>query len=213
MGPFQGGGDVAAGESCPIDRAPSLASVEPGQLAGFKRNLEQMIATREDLAPGESGWDPYEEGVVSANAAWTDMEPGQAGVLATGPQPGGFEMRWWTRGREDLVADVLLFDDEDAAAEYLELATDPECRTHVAWHKTSLPPAGHNLQWSNPYSYAQQDVFLRRGRRVYRVSVVQPAVGSTVSDATRAAGFLLVNTVACGLPAAGCGTTQPAKTA
>ena len=86
--PFQGGGDVAAGESCPIGRAPSLASVEPDQLAGFQRDLERMIATRADLAPGGSGWDPYEEGVVSANAAWTDMEPGQAGVPAAGPQPG-----------------------------------------------------------------------------------------------------------------------------
>ncbi len=208
LGPFQGGGNVAAGESCPIDRAPSLAAVEPDRLAGFRQDLEQMIAAREDLAPSAGGRHPYEEGVVSAGVAWTDMEPGKAGVPATGPQPGGFEMRWWTRGRQDLVGDVLLFDDDDAAAEYLELATDPECRRHVSWHKTTLPPGGRNLQWSNPERYAQQDVFLRRGRRVYRVSVVQPAVGSTVPDSTRSAGFLLVDEVACGLPAAACGPEQ-----
>lgn len=199
-----GGGAAAEGRDCPVDRTPSLAEAGPDQLAGFKRDLERMIAARESLVPREKGLAPYEQGVVTGDAAWTDMEPGHRGVPGSGPQPGGFEMRWWTVGRDDLVGDAFLFEDEDAAAEYLELATDPECRSHISWHKAAFPPGGRNLQWSNPYSYSQQDVFLQRGRRVYRVSVVQPGVGSKVPDSIRAAGFLLVDELACGLPGIGC---------
>jgi hypothetical protein len=209
MDPFSSGGGSAEAEICPLDRAPALASVEPGQLAGFKRDLERMIAAREDLRSDERGWDVYEEGIVTADVARTDMEPGEAGVPTSGPRPGGFEMRWLMRGRAVLAGDVLLFEDGDAAAEYLELATDPECRPHVSWHKAAFPAGGHNLQWSNPDGYAQQDVFLRRGRRVYRVSVVQAGAGSTVPDATRAAGFLLADEVACGLPGVACPGKPP----
>lgn len=73
----------------------------------------------------------------------------------------------------------------------------------------SLPPGARYLEWSNPFDVAQQDVFLRRGSRVYRVSVVQPGVGSKVSSAQREAGFRLVSEIACGLPDSGCAPPPP----
>jgi hypothetical protein len=148
----------------------------------------------------------YEQGVVTTDAVWTDMEPGTGGVPTSGSSPAGFEMRWWAweRGWNDVVADVFLFQDASAAAEYLELAGSTECREKTMRERASLPPGGRYLEWANPFEYAQQDVFLRRGSRVYRVSVVQPGVGSTVSKAKRLAGFHLVSEVACGLPGAGC---------
>lgn len=209
MDPFQGNGGVAVGGSCPVDEAPALAEVDPARLAGFKADLEGMIALCEALVPEEKGLTPYEQGVVSSGAAWTDMEPGNAGVPASGPQPGGFEMRWWTVGRDDLVADVFLFEDASQAEEYLDLAAGTACRSKSSRRRARFPPGGRNLEWSNPYAYAQQDVFFQRGPRVYRVSVVQPGVGSTVSATDRLAGFYLVGALACGLPGARCAQEEP----
>lgn len=210
---FQGGGAGAAARSCPIDEAPVLAAVGPARLAGFKRDLEGMIAGREARFPEEKGLTPYEQGVIIAAAAWTDMEPGNGGVPSSGQQPGGFEMRWWTVGRDDVVGDVFLFENAADAKEYLALATSPKCRSKASQRAALFPPGAHNLEWSNPFSYAQQDVYLKRGPRVYRVSVVQPAVHATVGAAMRLQGFHLVNELACDLPGAGCGSSEPANLA
>lgn len=202
---FSGGGAGATGQNCPIDEAPVLAAVSPARLAGFERDLEGMIASREARFPEEKGLTPYEQGVVSESAAWTDMEPGDGGVPASGEQPGGFEMRWWTVGRDDVVGDIFLFKNAADAKQYLELAVSPKCRPKASQRPALFPPDARNLEWSNPFSYAQQDVYLQRGPRVYRVSVVQPGVHSTVGAAMRLQGFHLVNELACDLPGAGCG--------
>jgi hypothetical protein len=205
---FQSGGAGAVGQSCPSGDAPKLATVAPARLAGFKRDLEGMIAGREARFPGEKGLTPYEQGVVSESAAWTDAEPGNGGVPASGRQPGGFEMRWWTVGRDDVVADIFLFGTAADAKQYLDLAASPECRSKASLRAAPSPPGAQNLEWSNPFAYAQQDVYLQRGPRVYRVSVVQPAVHATVGAAMRLQGFHLVNELACDLPGAGCGSGE-----
>jgi hypothetical protein len=206
---FSGGGAGAAARSCPIDEAPVLAAVGPARLAGFQRDLEGMIASREARFPEEKGLNPYEQGVITEAAAWTDMEPGNAGVPSSGRHPGGFEMRWWTVGRDDVVADIFLFEHAAAAKQYVDLAASPDCRSKASQRQALFPPQAYNLEWSNPYSYAQQDVYLQRGPRVYRVSVVQPGVRATVGAATRLTGFHLVNELACELPGAGCDREQP----
>jgi hypothetical protein len=210
---FSGGGAGAAARSCPIDEAPVLAAAGPARLAGFQRDLEGMIASREARFPEEKGLTPYEQGVITEAAAWTDMEPGNAGVPPSGQQPGGFEMRWWTVGRDDVVGDVFLFKNAAGAKQYLELAISPKCRSKASQRAALLPPGAHNLEWSNPFSYAQQDVYLQRGPRVYRVSVVQPGVHATVGAAMRLQGFHLVDELACELPGAGCGSGQPSSLA
>lgn len=212
-GPFRGGGDVALGQGCPVEAVPPLAAADPAELAGFKADLERMIAVRETLVPSERRLVPYEEGVVDAAAAWSDAEPGTAGVPTSGSQPAGFEMRWWTVGQDDVVADVFLFEGDEQAGEFLDLATSTECRSNASRRRATLPLGGRNLEWSNPYDYAQQDVFLRRGSRVYRVSVVQPAVGARVSAPIRLVGFSLVGELACGFPGVGCAPEPSAPAA
>lgn len=203
---FSGGGAAATARRCPIDEAPVPASVGPARLAGLERDLEGMIAGREARFPEEKGLTPYEQGVITEAAAWTDMEPGDAGVPTSGRHRGGFEMRWWTVGRDDVVGDIFLFKTDADAKAYLELAISPECRSKASRRDARFPPGAYNLEWSNPFSYAQQDVYLQRGPRVYRVSVVQPGVRSTVGAAMRLQGFHLVNELACELPGAGCGS-------
>lgn len=207
VGVFDGGG-AAAARVCPINEAPQVASVSPGRIAGLQRELERMIGVREALLPQERGLVPYEQGTIGSEAAWTDEEPGNGGVPAHGSQLGGFEMRWWTAGRDDLVGDVFLFESESQAQKYFDLATSTECRAKSVSQPASVPAGARNLEWSNPFSYAQQDVYLRRGRRVYRVSVVQPGVGSDVPVPVGLYGFRLAGEVACGLLAAGCDQTQ-----
>lgn len=202
---FSGGGAGAVGRSCPSSDAPTLAAVGPARLAGLERDLEGMIASREASFPEEKGLTPYEQGVITEAAAWSDMEPGNAGVPTSGAQPAGFEMRWWTVGRDDVVGDIYLFKNAADAKAYLELAVSTECRSKASQRPAVFPPGAHNLEWSNPFSYAQQDVYLQRGPRVYRVSVVQPGVHATVGAAMRLQGFHLVNELACDLPGAGCG--------
>jgi hypothetical protein len=201
---FSGGGVGATGRSCPSSDAPTLAAVGPARLAGLERDLEGMIASREARFPEEKGLTPYEQGVIAEAAAWSDMEPGNGGVPRSGQQPAGFEMRWWTVGRDDVVGDIFLFKNAVDAKQYLELAIGTKCRSEASQRPALFPPAAHNVEWSNPFSYAQQDVYLQRGPRVYRVSVVQPGVHSTVGAAMRLQGFHLVNELACDLPGAGC---------
>lgn len=203
---FEPGEEAAAGPTCPSAEIPPVTSAGPERLAGFKADLERTIATWAAREPEKSRPQLYEQGVVTDAAAWSDMEPGTRGVPTSGSSPAGFEMRWWiwTRGWNDVVADVFLFEDASAAAEYLDLATGTECRNNAVSKRATLPPGGRYLEWANPFNFAQQDVYLRRGSRVYRVAIVQPGAGSPAPKAKRLAGFRFVSEIACGLPQAGC---------
>lgn len=208
---FEPGEEATAGPTCPSVEAPSVISVGPERLSGFKADLERTISTWAARKPEKSNPLVYEQGVVTGAAAWTDMEPGTGGVPASGTPVAGFEMRWWiwTWGWNDVVADVFLFEDASAAAKYMELAAGTECRINTMEEAASVPPGARYLEWSNPFNFAQQDVFLRRGSRVYRVSVVQPGAGSKASKAKRKVGFRLVGEIACGLPKSGCSPSPP----
>ncbi len=208
---FEPDEEATAGPTCPSVEVPPVTSAGPEKLAGFKADLERALSTWAARMPEKSNPLVYEQGVVSGAAAWTDMEPGTGGVPVSGSQYGGFEMRWWiwTWGWNDVVADVFLFDGASAAAEYVELASDTECRSNTMKEAAPLPPGARYLGWSNPFDFAQQDVFLRRGSRVYRVSVVQPGAESKASKAKREIGFRLVSEIACGLPDSGCGPRPP----
>jgi hypothetical protein len=205
-GVFEPGGEATAEPTCPSVAVPLVTPAGPEELAGFRADLERTIAGWAAGRPAKSKPLVYEQGVVSGAAAWTDMEPGTGGVPASRSPYGGFEMRWWiwTWGWNDVVADVFRFEDASAAAEYMELAADTECRRNTMEKAASLPPGARYLEWSNPFNFAQQDVFLRRGSRVYRVSVVQPGAERKASKARRELGFRLVGEIACGLPMSGC---------
>ena len=208
---FEPGDEATAGPTCPSVEVPPVVAAEPERLAGFEADLERAISTWAARMPEKSKPLVYERGVVTGAAAWTDMEPGTGGVPTSGTPFAGFEMRWWTWtwGWNDVVADVFLFEDASAAAQYVGLASSTECRRNTMQEAASAPPGARYLEWSNPFDFAQQDVFLRRGSRVYRVSVVQPGVGSKTSKARREAGFRLVGEIACGLPKSGCAPSPP----
>ena len=59
------------------------------------------------------------------------------------------------------------------ARKFFDLAASRRCHRDGAPRATALPPAARELAWTNPDDAAQEDVFLLRGRRVYRVAAVR----------------------------------------
>jgi hypothetical protein len=84
---------------------------------------------------------------------------------------GGYEVRWWTRDY-DLVTDVLVFATAHQARELFEEAASTDCHRSGLQQSTLFPPGARNLAWVNPDGAKQDDVFLLRGLRVYRVTAV-----------------------------------------
>lgn len=62
----------------------------------------------------------YEAGIVTSENAWSDNPPQPSTV-----QPpkvtrvsGAYEMRWWAPNRDDIVADVFVFDQTGQARDF-----------------------------------------------------------------------------------------------
>jgi hypothetical protein len=191
-----GGGDDAAVD-CPSAHAPALAGVDRAQLLGMRRELRAIV-------PHAAGH-LYEQGPVEPGYMWSDGEPGTSASLPPGPRhPGGYELRWWLHDGDDVVVDALVFADPGRARGFFEKASSPRCRSEATTADASLPPEGRNLVWRNPDGFAQEDLFMLRGRRVYRVAVVLADLGDLVSPVARHLGFTLVNRLACSLPDSAC---------
>lgn len=96
-----GGSAVAAPTDCPGAAAPALRTVD---LQGLNR-LRQSI-TAEAVFGAELH--SYEEGFVGTAAAFSDQEPTMQ-PISTSDQgvEAGYEIRWWTPSRHDVVADSL----------------------------------------------------------------------------------------------------------
>jgi hypothetical protein len=200
-------GDTVMLGDCPVAGAPSAASVPRGQLVGLRRDIRRVVSF-------ERGLRPYELGPIGSIAAWSDGEPGTSGSLpAGGSEQAGYEMRWWMRDRDDVVADVWVFADAKEARDLFTRASSSKCRPASMAVAAPYPPGGRDLQWRNPDGFVQEDLYLLRGRRVYRVSVVKAGVGASASDAVRSAAFLLVNDLACALPSSGCDVYESPATA
>jgi hypothetical protein len=186
------------GEDCPSMGPPSPASVNRAELSGLREELRPVVAGR--------GAGLYEQGVVDSGYMWSDGLPGTGASLPSGPvHPGAYEMRWWMPDHNDVVADVLAFDSADQAHDFFERASSPRCRTEADAIDAPSPAGGRNLVWRNPDGFAQEDLFLQHGRRVYRVGTVLAGLSHRVTFIGRIAGFLLVNELGCALPGADCG--------
>jgi len=184
--------------NCPFIGAPSVGTASRAELLRLREELKPVAAVAGEVRP-------YEEGIVLAGAAWSDAEPGNRAPTALPIRgPSGYEMRWWMPAGEDLAADALVFPSPAQAADFLGRATSTKCRAASTAARTSIPPGGWNLEWKNPEGFAQEDVFLRRGARVYRVVVVMPGAGAHAEPATRRRAFRGVNLRACSLPHAAC---------
>jgi hypothetical protein len=190
-------GHATASAPCPLTGAPRVVQVTAAELGGLRAGVARAMPDRIGRL--------YEEGTVEGANLWSDGLPSPPPAIATALRPGGYEMRWWAPTRDDIAADVLLFDDPAHAREFLVRAASPGCRaaagaTHARW-----PSGARNLRWVNPEGLVQADVMFARGPRVYRVAVVQSGRAArtpTPGDLRRA--FRAVDTLACLLPAAAC---------
>ena len=194
-----GGPAVGAGPGdCPAEGAPAVDTIARGQLRALREDVRRVVFFDPSLRP-------YEQGPVASSSAWSDEEPGTRRALPQGSSvPGAYEMRWWMANRDDVVADAMLFAGAEEAGDFFRRASSTGCRPASTALAASLPPGGRNLGWRNPDGFAQEDVFLLRGRRVYRVAAVTAGSGARIAAAERSRAFALVDGLACALPGATC---------
>jgi hypothetical protein len=196
-GLFTDGGEFAAGANCPAAEARGAAMVSRAELADLREGIQRVVFFDRRLRP-------YEEGVVAPIVAWSDAEPGARGSLPAGESMGGYEMRWWMPSGDDVVADGFVFAGRDEARAFFAVASEVACRPNANALKATLPPGGRNLSWRNPDGFMQEDLFLLRGRRVYRVAVVRPGSARRSGRLAEGRAFGLVGLLACALPRARC---------
>jgi hypothetical protein len=182
---------------CPAAGAPRVVQVTAAEVGELRASVARALPDRIGRL--------YEEGTVEGSDFWSDNSPSPPPAVAATSRPGGYEMRWWSAKRDDIVADVLLFDNSARARAFLLHAANPDCRAAARSAAARWPSGARNLRWVNPDTFAQADVMFARGPRVYRVAIVQPgraARAPTPADLRRA--FRAVDTLACLLPAAAC---------
>jgi hypothetical protein len=191
---------VAAGAGCPGQVTPPVENVSRATLRGLREDLRGVMLGR--------GRRLYELGLAAPSNAWSDGEPGKYTSLPPGPRdPGGYELRWWAANGDDVVADGFIFARTDQARAFFEQAASARCRRSSATFTTPSPPGGRDLVWRNPDGFAQEDVYLLRGQRVYRIAVVLARAGSHITAVRRNTAFSLVNSLACALPGVACPRT------
>jgi hypothetical protein len=191
---IDGNGSAAAAATWCAPRGLSeVAEVDSGRLSELRAGVSE--------AAPRSGR-RYAAGVALPEDFWSDDEPRtlRATRSAGGRWPAGYELRWWTPDY-DAVADVLVFTRARQARRFYELAASSRCHRGGAPRTPTLPPDARGLAWTNPDGAQQEDVFLLRGRRVYRVAAVRLARTAPVS---RRADFEFVEAMACALPDADC---------
>jgi hypothetical protein len=151
----------------------------------------------------------YAFGSVSPEDAWSDELPqALSSPSAGGSWPASYEMRSWVTDpqlapqHDDIVADVFQFADREHARQFFAGASVARCHRKGTSPHASQPPQARDLVWINPDGVTQEDVFLLRGRRVYRVSNVRPPAHP--SSHQQQTGARRVDALACGLPDAQC---------
>jgi hypothetical protein len=197
------GGGNAQGAStastwCAPRGLPALTDADPEALIALRAGLLRVFALY--------GGRRYAGGIATPGDMWSDDLPLRlrSSRLAGGLWPAGYEMRWWTRDY-DVGADGFVFGGSRQAREFFQVAASTDChRDGVLWPAFS-PPQARNLTWVNPDLARQNDVFLLRGSRVYRIAAVRlrGAPAETV-QAQRRTGARLLDALACVLPDAHC---------
>ncbi len=196
-----GGSGSAEGAStwCAPRGLPALAAVDRDELLQLRDGLLRVF----DVIGGRG----YTGGVATPEDMWSDDSPlgPRASRLADGRWPAGYEVRWWTRAY-DLVADVLVFESTHQARELFAEAASTDChRGGVQRPAARWLPQARNLTWVNPDHVRQSDVFLLRGRRVYRVAAVRlDDARAETARAERRTGTEIADALACVLPGAEC---------
>ncbi len=196
-------GNVPLAPGCAGRQAPEVTSVS-------RRDLETLRGELLRIMPARVGR-LYEEGTVTTGHLFTDDEP-RFSPSPAASAPAAYEIRWWALDRagseDDVGADALEFATPRQAADALALATTPRCRRHGAALALGYPAGARELFWVNPDHAREWDVMFVRGRRLYRVGDVPPALlGVFAEPPTRLDRTEVVGTaqaLACALPDAGC---------
>jgi hypothetical protein len=194
------GSESARGAStwCAPRGLPTLASTDRRDLLQLREGLLRVFAVTRG-----SG---YSGGVIAPEDMWSDNSPlgSRASRLADGRWPAGYEVRWWTR-YYDLVADVLVFGTPRQALAFFGQAAGTDCHRDGVRQPAPWPSQARNLAWVNPDHASQNDAFLLRGRRVYRVAAVRlNDAPKETARVQRRVGTKLVDLLACILPGADC---------
>jgi hypothetical protein len=207
---LSGSGESQASASppswCVPGQPPELASVDAEQLLELRSSVETA------LRPAHGSG--YAWGTIAPTDAWTDNPPLS---YSTGDRwPGGFEIRQWAPDpqwgasyRDDIVGDVFLFTTSNRASRFFAEATSVRCHRSGSERFLARPPGARNLNWVNPDNATQEDIFLLRGRLVYRIDDVRPQNEEPrPSRAEKRVGVATVDVLACHLPGAGCPTRR-----
>jgi hypothetical protein len=203
-GSLQNAGSAPSRRWC-VPATPPLASVRLSTLLELHASL---LGVMKPLARAR-----YRVGTVLPEDAWSDNLPQsllasrEAGLL----WPASWEMRssasdpQLAPAQDNVVADVFLFAEQRQAQRFFAEATSDRCRSDASARPASQPPRARNLVWVNPDNVTQDDVFLLRGLRVYRIAEVRPAGAPTrPSVAQQQEGLSRVDALACALPDASC---------
>jgi hypothetical protein len=200
-----GTGGQAQAMWCIPPHLPPPATVDASELGALRGDLLRALAPLRRSR--------YSFGTIDASNLWSDNSPESLRNSRTiaGRWPETYEMRMWTRDREDLVGDVLEFATASAARRVFDEATATGCRRAARERSAPWSEDARNLAWINPDNAIEEDVLLLRGRRVYRIADVLPGAAKTLpSRRNTEPGVVLVDVVACALPEARCaGIPQP----
>jgi hypothetical protein len=186
-----------------VPAVPPVVNVRLDQLAELHRSLLPMIETL--------GGRRYAGGTITPDSMWSD-DPPQRLILSRsteGRWPATYEIRQWAADGDDVAADVFLFAKSGQAHSFFSLASSTNCRHAGMQLSASGPSQARNLVWVNPDGFTEEDVFLIRGSRVYRVADVRPQHPGIQSIAAQRAGVSIVDTLACAIPEAECHRTTP----
>jgi hypothetical protein len=190
---------VAPSTGCPVEKVPTLQMVSLTELDRLREGIVAEAVFGADLHS-------YEEGFVGTAAAFSDQEPTMQPISTSDKGvEAGYEIRWWTRSRHDVVADVWVFEDAGSAGDFIDRATSPQCRESAKATTAPAPHGGIDLEWRNPFGFMQQDLYFARGPRVYRLSVVVPGAPDHPVAPVRREGFGLVNALGCEVLGLACG--------
>ncbi len=185
---------------CPSNDAPEAEQINRTQLSELRTATNRVMRGRHGRV--------YEVGIVNTDVVWSDNspQPGTAAFRRAARVPAAYEMRWWAPDKDDVVADIFLFLRSSEAGEFFDRASSPRCRMGSSSGEVVRPLNARDLAWVNPDHVLEQDVFLVRGRRVYRIVDVPPMSRYLRNKTAQGLGatFDIINELACGLPLSGC---------
>jgi hypothetical protein len=199
-------GTVSSTPGCTHGQPPELATLSADQML-YLRAVVQHVASR-------AGGQDYASGSVYPDDAWTDDAPDGAVAerAKTTRWPGSYEIREWAPDpqwgaayTDDIVADAFVFHSFAQARVFFMQATSVRCRQSAWTLPAGEPPDARDLKWVNPDGATEEDVYLHRGRVVYRLADVRPQNHEPPpSRAEDRAGLVTLETIACAIPRARC---------